>query len=361
MPKKLIICADGTGNTQEKLEDGKPCPTHVARIARALRTEDAAGVPQIIFYESGVGTQTGLKLRGGALGRGVWANILHCYRFLVHNYSAGEPGRPETADTIYIFGFSRGAFIARSLAGLIRNSGLLKRGEENCEREALELYRDPSPATAADSPRAAEFRAKHSHDPDIEFMGLWDTVGSLGLSFLSGSFIFLKDLNFDFHDVALSDKVKQAYHALAIHERRTKFLPTLWTMPAKPRAGQVLEQVWFAGVHSDCGGGYSDHALGDASLEWMIAKAERNGLRFGRESISEVRAEPLGGMHDSFQGFLRILDTLKFRPRGTERRFGGEGGPTRESIHESARERFAARPGDEWPASFADALNTRSG
>src|SRR5687768_1794784 len=139
MPKKLIICADGTGNTQEKYEGGKPCPTHVARVARALRTEDAEGRPQVIFYDPGVGTQSGLTLRGGALGRGIWGNVLDCYRFLVHNYSKD--------DLIYIFGFSRGAFTARSLAGLIRNSGILKRGEENCEREALQLYRDNAEST----------------------------------------------------------------------------------------------------------------------------------------------------------------------------------------------------------------------
>lgn len=357
MSKKLIICADGTGNTQEKYEDGKPCPTHVARIARALRTEDADGRPQVIFYEAGVGTQNGLKLRGGALGRGVWANILDCYRFLVYNYSGGEPGKPETADKIYIFGFSRGSFIARSLAGLIRNSGLLKRGHEDFEREALELYRDPLEESAWDSDKSKAFRTEHSHDPDIEFMGLWDTVGSLGLSFLSGKFHFLKELNYDFHDIDLSDRVKFAYHACAIHERRTKFGLTRWTLPKTPRVGgQVLEQVWFAGVHSDAGGGYIDHALGDCSIEWMIEKAEKCGLRFGRDSILDVKKNPLGTMNNSFIGGFRFLDTILFRPSGTPRACQLDAAPNCESIHESARQRFRDKPDEWWPPSFRQAL-----
>lgn len=348
MTKKIIICADGTGNTQEKLESGKPCPTHVVRVARALRTKDHEGAPQVIFYHAGVGTQTGLKLRGGALGRGVWANILDCYRFLVHNYAEG--------DLIYIFGFSRGAFTARSLAGLILNCGLLKRGEENSEREALELYRDPDPLTAADSDRSREFRARHSLEPEIEFMGIWDTVGSLGVSFLSGHFHFLNKLNWDFHDDTLSNRVKHAYHALAIHERRTKFLPTLWKMPEQPRAGQVLEQMWFSGVHSDVGGGYADHALGDCSLEWMIEKAGKCGLSFGRDSIADVQDSPTGAMHNSFDGFYPYLDAVMGHPGGSQRTFGGSGGPTCEEIHGSVRKRFAQRPDDDWPPTFRRAL-----
>jgi len=114
----------------------------------------------------------------------------------------------------------------------------------------------------------------------------------------------------------------------------------------------VLEQVWFAGVHSDVVGGYVDHSLGDCSLEWMLEKAEECGLPFGRDSIEDVKAEPLGKMNESFSGGFRLLDTVKLRPSGVPRTFGGTGGPTRETIHESALERRRKTPDEWWPPSF---------
>ena len=219
MPKKLIVCADGTWNTENTTDQGRPCATNVIRIARALLPTDSQGVAQVVHYEKGVGTDFGVKVRGGALGRGIFQNVSDGYDFLVHNY---EPG-----DRIYLFGFSRGAFTVRSLAGLIRNSGMLQRGQESFRDEAIALYRDYDPATAPDGPKSVSFRAAHSHEPDIEFIGVWDTVGALGIPNLDGRFRLLKGLDWQFHDVKLSRIVKHAFHALAIHEHRAEFLPTL--------------------------------------------------------------------------------------------------------------------------------------
>src|SRR4051812_45206477 len=149
-PKTLIICADGTWNTQDETAKSTPTPTNVERIARTLRGHDAEGNSQIVFYESGVGTDWGTKLGGGSLGVGLWRNVLACYRFLVHNYCK--------ADRIIIFVFSRGAYTARSLAGLIRNAGILKQGHEDFEEQALALYRDRTAATGPDADGPVGFR-----------------------------------------------------------------------------------------------------------------------------------------------------------------------------------------------------------
>lgn len=356
MPKKIIICADGTWNKEDETDQGHPCPTNVVKIARALRQSNAQGVPQVVHYESGIGTNWGFRLRGGGLGRGMWANILDCYRFLVHNYAPG--------DSIYLFGFSRGAFTVRSLAGLIRNSGILKRGHEGYEHDAIELYRDYDPKTTPDSETCKQFRADHccQPEPGIDFLGVWDTVGALGIPGMDGSFRLLKGLDWQFHDATLSTKVKCARHALAIHEHRASFVPTLWEQkPGMPP--EQLEQVWFAGAHSDVGGGYKEHALSDIALQWMVEEAQKAGLEFGMDALPAFAPDPLGESHDSFGALSKVMSFFRGEGfDGAPRVYGLKPELTRQSIHPSASARFKARSknsklkDEPWPESFRKAL-----
>jgi uncharacterized protein (DUF2235 family) len=293
--KKLIVCCDGTWNRADQEENGEPCPTNVIRIAYRVAKRAADGVPQIVFYHQGVGTGNVIdRYTGGALGKGLEANIQDCYLFLIANY---EPG-----DEIFLFGFSRGAFTARSLGGMIRNVGILKRESVRKYREAVDLYRSRKPSP--DEPTSLEFRKQHSvagaNDIEVKLIGVWDTVGALGIpvrglrSLTSGKY--------EFHDTALSKTVKFAYHALSIDERRAPFEPTLWL--GKPKPGQTVEQTWFCGVHSDVGGGYPERGLSDVALEWMIAKARNAGLAFDAATMAANPTQPnhRGTLHDSTNG-----------------------------------------------------------
>lgn len=261
MPKKLIVCADGTWNNEDRTR------TNVAKIHRALQTWHVEGVDQWVCYVR-VGTTFGEALRGGAFGYGLSRNILQAYDFLVDNYELG--------DQLYFFGFSRGAYTVRSLTGLIRNSGLLKKEFRQLVDDAMKLYRNRSNKTDPNSDAAKDFRDKYSHEPDIEFIGVWDTVGSLGIPTghlrLLSLLFRLFGYDWQFHDPQLSRRVKHAYHALAIHERRSTFVPTLWEQQ-EGAGGQMLQQIW-PGVHCDVGGGYNAAGLSDESLYWMIEKAK---------------------------------------------------------------------------------------
>src|SRR6478672_5495346 len=304
MAKKLIIGADGTWNDEDRAR------TNVAKLHRALKTWHVEGVDQWVCYVSGVGTTIGEAIRGGAFGYGLTRNILQGYYFLVDNY---EPGAQ-----LYFFGFSRGAYTVRSLAGFIRNSGLVRKEDRDRVDEALKLYRSRSDKKRPTSAKAEAFRKAHSYEPDIEFIGVWDTVGSLGipgraLRLLS---LFLRIIGRDwrFHDPQLSSKVKHAYHALSIHERRSTFVPTLWEQQEKEETkNQVLEQVWFPGVHCDVGGGYNAAGLSDEALYWMMQKAQDCGLLFRTESteFGFVNApDPFSRLHDSYSLEFRLVDFI---------------------------------------------------
>src|SRR5262249_8116479 len=163
MARKLIVCADGTWNRVEATKSGKHVSTNVSKLAAAVRAEDDDGNPQYVRYLEGVGTNPVEWLRGGMFGFGISRNIGRAYEFLVKMYKPG--------DEIWIFGFSRGAFTARSLGGMIRNSGLLKREHIDQVGAAMALYRDRYDDTAPDAPRARIFRNTYSHEPKIKFIG----------------------------------------------------------------------------------------------------------------------------------------------------------------------------------------------
>lgn len=365
MPKKIIVCADGTWNTEDQVDHGTSCPTNVVKVARALLPTDAHGQNQVIYYHSGVGTNLGQHFGGGAFGVGLFANVQDCYRFLVHNY---EPG-----DRLYFFGFSRGAYTARSLAGLVRNSGILRRGHEDQEAAAISHYRDRSDQTTPDSPAMQQFRREHSYTEEgdtgqaIEMIGVWDTVGALGVPLL-GSLHLPGNLDWQFHDVKLSSYVKNAFHALAVHEHRKEFLPTLWEQSASGKAkGQRLEQVWFTGAHSDVGGGYAQAGLSNLSLLWMIERAKKCGLEFDPGVVEQTQGDPLADAHDSFSALYKALDLFGWHPGGVWRKIGLVGpkpgfeavDPGFEAIHESVVHRYHQHPRVApkfWPASFESLL-----
>jgi uncharacterized protein (DUF2235 family) len=349
MDKKLIICADGTWND----EDGASGQTNVAKIHHALQNKLVEGVNQSVCYVTGVGTRWGERLRGGALGYGLSKNILEAYRFLVEDYDEG--------DKLYFFGFSRGAYTVRSLAGFIRNSGLLRRGCLGKIADAFALYRNRSRASHPTSEQAEKFRKQYAYEPDIEFIGVWDTVGSLGIPLTRLRVLSLAtrlaNSNWQFHDTKLSSKVKNAFHAVSIHERRGTFTPTLWEKQDHS-INQVLEQVWFPGVHCDVGGGYRATGLSDESLLWMVDRARKCGLLFRDDGLNpgfNVAPDPIGRLHDSYAFPFNIIDWLSFRFGGVPRSFDNT--PVYcESMSHSAIARYHFKQDTEWPNTFQGQL-----
>jgi uncharacterized protein (DUF2235 family) len=290
MNKRIVICCDGTWQNADQ-----PYPTNVSKISELIAPADPNESHQKVFYDPGVGTGGGPlnRILGGFSGKGLEQTTEEAYLHLVHNYEEG--------DEIFLFGFSRGAYTARSTAGLIRNAGLLRPEHADKIREAYRLYRKRR--GGADTPEALEFRRRYSREIEIKFMGVWDTVGALGIP-LRG-LRMLTMWKYRFHDVELSRIVQNSYHALAIDERRESFEPTLWKSKAKP--GQQVEQVWFAGVHSDVGGGLPQAGLSDLALMWMKEKAEEHGLAFDALKLKEIRLDGFSTVHESRRGIYKLL------------------------------------------------------
>ncbi len=311
MPKRLVLCCDGTWNTADQERNGRPCPTNVTKVALGVDDHDDQGVEQRVFYQQGVGTKPGERLRGGALGVGLSRNVQAAYRFLVENY---EPG-----DELFVFGFSRGAYTARSTVGLVHNCGVLRPSYAGRLDEAYALYRSRSTR-----PRDLEsqlFRRSYGYRARVRFLGVWDTVGSLGIPSTGLGLSRLMNHRWAFHDTELSCTVDAAFQALAIDERRRPFQPTLWQRPAETR-DQVVEQVWFSGDHCDVGGGHERSELADIALLWMVDRARSYGLAFrddayrrpvdGAPTVYDGRTfpvdpDPLGRLHDSRRWLFRLL------------------------------------------------------
>jgi uncharacterized protein (DUF2235 family) len=322
--KRLIVCCDGTWNRPDHIDRGVAAPTNVAKVALALADEDGAGNPQLLHYQAGVGTRRRERLLGGGLGVGLSRNVQECYRFLVDNY---EPG-----DQLFLFGFSRGAFTARSTVGLVRNSGILRSQHRHRIKEAYALYRNPHKDSEPSGIAAELFRRSYSHsEVYVDFVGVWDTVGALGVPIDGFRPPWLSRL-WTFHDTKLSRYVRNAFHAIAIDERRRPFRPTLW-VKQDDAGDQKLEQVWFAGVHCDVGGGYRDPELSEIALLWMAGKARGCGLAFkpdhlvlkktgfdpeDRRAGIVVAPDPRGTLRDSRTGFYRLLPAYDRRLAGDE-------------------------------------------
>jgi len=306
--KRIITCSDGTWNKPGAKYDGKCVETNVQRIFEAIcktTTEpDGNTIHQVKYYDEGIGAAGSWwsRMIDGATGRGIDDNIKQIYEFIVWNY---EPG-----DELYLFGFSRGSYTARSLAGLIRNCGILKNNDLRLIDEAYNIYRDKKNGSyGPNGALAVRFREKYCHPLErIKFIGVWDTVGELGIPARGFQWY---NKRYQFHDTTLSSLIENAYHALAIDEHRNNFKPTLWTKSDKVTFGhvpQVMEQTWFAGVHSNIGGGYPDMGLSDITLEWMIENASRHGLGFD-ETYINTQLKPCfeGRLYNSKTGIFEFL------------------------------------------------------
>lgn len=298
MGKNIVICSDGTGSSANKNRG-----TNVFKIYEAVDLNHKK--EQVSFYDDGVGTERFkiLKVMGGAFGFGLSRNVRQLYADLARIY---EPG-----DNIYLFGFSRGAFTVRTLAGFISKCGVLN-AKAFCENDselinkvegAYKAYRRSYSTPVADLWRetfksftkrkygfveASEFK-KYTHNEEvtpIHFLGVWDTVSAVGFPVMWVSDAMNTIYRFKFPDHKLGANVRNAYQALSIDDKRKTFHPEMWDEASDENgAPSNIQQVWFAGVHSNVGGGYSKQGMSLVSLDWMMEKAQKAGLSF----ISSVK------------------------------------------------------------------------
>jgi uncharacterized protein (DUF2235 family) len=283
MSKRIIFCADGTWDSVQN-------DTNVYKLFKAIPIAS----DQVAYYDDGVGADGTLieKLLGGAFGDGLFQKIKDGYTKIAHVY--------EPEDDIFIFGFSRGAYTARSLAGMIAICGLPSASfDDNLVQTAFNAYRERDP-----NQRQAildGLSQYNLYDAKLKMVGVWDTVGSLGIPALVGG---VDPLLYGFLDTNLHPDVLNACQALAVDERRREFPPTLWTTPSPPVPGQTVAQVWFCGVHCDVGGGYPETGLSDITFSWMMGKANQLGLQIDpgvwAEYASLDAKNALGQLHDSW-------------------------------------------------------------
>ncbi|RYZ90192.1 MAG: DUF2235 domain-containing protein [Proteobacteria bacterium] len=321
--RRLAVFLDGTWNTSLS-------NTNVWRMKSLCSQSDQ----QLVYYSKGVGTNFGERFLGGTLGIGLDKEITDAYEWLIENYKPG--------DELYIFGFSRGAYTARSLAGFISHFGLLKLGapigigqlfdryKTNPEARSIRHLQNPDhPVPVSQEDR---WLAKYSMAIRIKFVGVWDTVGSLGIP--SDKAPFFSSKNYGFHKTDLMVYQQNAFHAIALDEHRKSFSPTLWTATRKKINEQVkirkleqVEQRWFVGAHANIGGGYSSDALAQLPLNWLLQKAKALGLNF----IEEFQVDPEAAdddITDSYENFLwsivRFFIPRFYRKIGSEPLDNGE-------------------------------------
>jgi uncharacterized protein (DUF2235 family) len=316
--RRLVLFLDGTWNT---LGDN----TNVWRFKSLC----SKGPEQLVYYNAGVGTDYGRRVMGGMFGYGLDDEVLQAYEWLTENYLEG--------DRIFVFGFSRGAFTARSLSGFIAKCGLLKPGSPMSLKQLFARYRlGSTPHTirglakmdATELTLEDRWLKAYSLPIPIWFQGVFDTVGALGVPF--GNFPRISRSKYSFLETDLRINYSRAYHALAIDEHRIAFKPTLWNKvvtqgedPYPPRPIDEVEQRWFVGAHADVGGGYANGLLAQRPLQWLMGKAVKHGLAV--KSDITLDDEFRGGeIHDSFAemvgGLYRVLKLNQrfFRPVGAD-------------------------------------------
>jgi len=356
--KNIVICADGTGNTTIK---GRG--TNVFKLYEAV---DQTGhlvtpglTPQVARYHDGVGTESlkWYRVLTGATGWGLSRNVKQLYGEIARAYAPG--------DKIFLFGFSRGAFTVRTLAGLIHACGILDLGKyptnEEFDAAVEDAYREYRrgynswltgifhKTKKLDATRLAELRSKFSVEiPEfqpgakgklIEFMGVWDTVDAVGLPLRAADFINRVIYAFKFPDRILNNSVAHACHALALDEERESFAPVLWD-ELKTEDPTRIEQVWFAGVHSNVGGGYPRQGMSLVPFDWIMSKAEAppHNLRFvpAERLMYRYHADVDDKMYDS-RGGLGVF--YRWLPRDVQRVCADNGVTPR--VHRSVFERIA--------------------
>lgn len=355
--RNIVICCDGTGNEiSENI-------SNVLKLYRCLRKTDRTEPRQLVFYDPGVGTlsqpDTWHRIKaninlvlGLATGYGLDDNVIAAYAFLVEHFRRG--------DQIYLFGFSRGAYTVRVLAGLIHKVGLISPEQVNLAGSGLIAYKQYSGSGESDSLRvltdggtdkagfdeegplpenrfdlAAQFaRIMSSRWPTIRFVGVWDTVASVIVP-RSDKFLWWPSLEELAFTIA-NPSVKTFRQAISIDERRCMFRLKKWDQPQSywsnrfvpddKKEPQDITQVWFSGVHSDVGGGYAekDSSLSKYPLLWMIDQAIDAGLKFNPRTVNQlawgyqrknspfsyVAPDPAGPLHDSMTPAWRLLEYL---------------------------------------------------
>ena len=329
MPKNIAVFADGTGNSSAKL-----FKTNVWRAYQVLDIREpppGGRLRQTGYYHDGVGTSSfrPLALIGGMFGWGLKRSVLDLYKFICRNY--------EPNDHLYLFGFSRGAFTVRVLAGFIAQEGLVAdTGNQDLETYAKDAYRSYRrlcyPANMlvrslrnfrdffirggrkAGGHRVYTLAKENNRHPKIEFIGVWDTVSAYGLPIAEltrGVDKWVWPLSMPGYQ--LSHEVKTARHALALDDERDTFHPLLWDERHEQDPDRI-KQVWFAGVHSDVGGGYPDDSLAYVPLDWMLGEAANAGLHFLPTATAEISriANYAGQLHDSRRG---LGGYYRYQPR----------------------------------------------
>jgi uncharacterized protein (DUF2235 family) len=300
--KNILICCDGTGN-----EYGTNNTNVVQTYEVAVQDSG-----QICYYDPGVGTggweynESTFELKAKAdqaTGKGLQKNVIDAYTYLMQTFEEG--------DRLYLFGFSRGAFTVRSLAGMLFKTGLLDRRSQNLVEYASKIYN-----TDGNQEVATGFKETFSRKCPVYFIGVWDTVESLVMN--AGK---------KFHDARLNPEVTYGFHALAIDERRKDFPPFPWD-ESRALPEQTIEQLWFAGAHSDVGGFYSDRGLSNIAFHWMMKKAAMCGMKVDEEKLRTYQMNPNGTLHNSYRGFW------KFRGSRTRKL------PEMARIHESVKIRM---------------------
>lgn len=290
--KDIVFCADGTWNHPKETTNGKPSDTNVRKFYDALVEDER----QVCRYDAGVGVGGTLfdHLVGGAFGEGLLTKVKEGYAQISEAYVDG--------DRIHLFGFSRGAYTARSIAGMIAECGLPKNTTalQSSVETVFSAYRSRLGRRAAIS---ALWASGSQQRAQIATVGVWDTVGALGIPL--GVFEGLDEQQYGFLDTSLHPDIQAAYHAISIDERRQEFKPTLWS--STPTKGQILMQIWFSGVHCDVGGGYPVSALSDITFRWMIRNAIDRDIRFAASALTNpvVSAQnSLGKLHDSWAPYF---------------------------------------------------------
>lgn len=282
MGKNIIICCDGTGKEYGKYN------TNVVKIFEIILKDPNK---QIAYYDPGVGTLSAhgaitytakfiTKLYGLAFAYGITQNIEDAYEYLMDKY--------EENDKVYLFGFSRGAFTVRALAGMLNKCGLLQKGSNNLIPYASRMYRFGSDVDAAG------FKKAFSRICKPYFIGVWDTVKSVGL---------IRRRRFP--NARLNPDVSFGRHAISIDEKRSKYRPNLWEKSENTE--QDIKQVWFAGVHSDVGGGYEEDGLANIALKWMIGEAEKKGLYIDDKAVQKISPDHKDKLHNTLLPFWWIL------------------------------------------------------
>ncbi len=344
---RLIILLDGTWQT----DSGVHPPTNIVKLRDLIKPKNDANekpFTQFIYYDSGVGTGGSTTRRSwdGATGNGLEDIVRGAYRQICHRYQKGME--------IYVFGFSRGAFSARSLVGYLNASGLLT--AENCsavnEKKAWDFYRKPT-RYRIPAERKALAALSWTDTPRIACLGVFDTVGARGipLSLLRSRNAF----RYGFHESKLSSIVDYAFHALALDEKRRHYVPTLWSYAFHTNNTQI-EQVWFPGCHSDIGGGVDTAGLSNLPLTWMLRRMADNklGLVLDQEGITKIEAArnptaPILGNQGLLCKALSIpkahRSVSQTRPNESDNLFVGlerHQKPLREAVHWSVLTRITA-------------------